>query len=183
MAQGEGVGVHHDGGGGLFGAALGQPGAEAGKAVFSVLQEGEGVFHSGDLIKSQVLKELGGTDFRVHEQVGAPLPGQPLHQVGDDLVQQALPLVGVVHGKAPQGGAKEAAGGGQVVILVKQPAGVVQVAVQRNALLLQQGADLSHAAAVVRTDFREGVGHGGTSKTESGAAAAAAAPLTLWYHR
>ena len=37
VAQGEGVGVHDNGGGGLFGAALGQPGAEAGKAVFPVL--------------------------------------------------------------------------------------------------------------------------------------------------
>src|SRR5699024_4910039 len=91
-------------------------------------------------------------------------------------------LVGAVHGKAPQGGAEGAAGGRQIVILVKQSAGVVQVAVQRNALLLQQGADLSHAAAVVRVDFREGVGHGAPPKTRR-AAAAAAAPLTLWYHR
>ena len=97
--------------------------------------------------------------------------------MGDDLVQQALPLVGTVHGEAPQGGAEETAGGGQLVVLVEQTAGIVQIAVQGDALLLQKGADLSHAAAVVRADLRQGVGHGGTSKLQFGAAAAAAAPF------
>ena len=86
VAQSKGVGVHDDGGGGNVGAALGQPGAEAGEAVFPVLQKGEGIFHPGDLIEPQVLKEFGRAHFGVHKQVGTPLPGQPLHQMGDDLI-------------------------------------------------------------------------------------------------
>ena len=84
-----------------------------------------------------------------------------LHQVRDHLVQKALPLVAVVHRKAAQGTPKGAAGGHQLVVLIKQAAGVVQIAVQGDSLPLQQGAELSLSPLVVGVDLTEGIGHRG----------------------
>ena len=184
VPQGEGVGVHHHAGGGLPLLGLwGQGCAVPVKAAPPVLHEHQGAGHADDLIKAQVGQVLGAVRLGIEEQVGAA-PGQlHLHQVADDLIEQPLPPVAAGDGQTADGIAEAAPSGGQLPVIVKDAAGIVQVPVPADALLLQQVADLGHTVVVVRMDLRQGVGHGGTSKIQSGAAAAAAAPLTLWYHR
>ena len=83
--------------------------------------------------------------------------------MGDHLVEKALPLVAVVYRKAAQGAPKGAAGSHQLVVLVKQAAGVVQIAIQGDPLPLQQGAEFCLSALIVGADLTEGIGHGVSS--------------------
>ena len=83
-----------------------------------------------------------------------------LHQMADDLVQQPFPLPGRRDRKAPQGVAEAAAGGDQRVILVKQTAAVVQIAVPTNAFCLQKLIHLCLCIGVVCGDGTENHVHG-----------------------
>ena len=65
-----------------------------------------------------------------------------LHEMGDDFVQQALPLMLGADGKAPQGGTKAAARGDDFIVTVPHGADVVQIAVPGDTFLLQQCVDL-----------------------------------------
>ena len=77
-----------------------------------------------------------------------------LDEVGDDLVQQPLALMGAADRKAPQRVAKAAARADDVVIVVVHGADVVKVTVPADALLFQQGVDLGKGALVGGIDLR-----------------------------
>ena len=163
VAQGEGVSVHDDSPRLAGTAVLLQLFAEGGKPAPPVLQEGESSLHPGDLIKAQVLKELGTFALGVDKLVENSPLRLALHQVRDHLVEKPLPLVAVVYRKAAQGAPKGAAGSHQLVVLVKQAAGVVQIAIQGDPLPLQQGAEFCLSALIVGADLTEGIGHGVSS--------------------
>ena len=115
----------------------------------------------GDLGEAQVLEELGGAGLGIDEEMEVPLAHPVLHQVGDDLVEQALPLVGRVDGEAAQGGAEGRARGDGLALLVEDGAGIVQVLVQGDVHLFQKRLDFLHGPGVGFVDL--GDSHGGTS--------------------
>lgn len=149
VPQGEGIGVHHDPGGGLprLGPG-GQGGAVPLKAAPPVLHEHQGAGYAGDLIKAQVGQVLGAVRLGIEKQVGAA-PGQlHLHQVADDLIEQSLPPVAAGDGQTADGAAKAAPGGDQLPVIVKDAAGIVQIPIPADALPLQQSVYLKAAPAV-----------------------------------
>ena len=87
------------------------------------------------------------------------IPPRTLHldEVGDDLVQQALALMGTADRKAPQGVAEAAARADDIVLLIEHGADVVQIAVAADALLLQQRIDLGQNGPIGRADLRNGI--------------------------
>ena len=87
------------------------------------------------------------------------IPPRTLHldEVGDDLVQQTLALMGAADGEAPQGVAEAAAGADDVVFLVEHGTDVVQIAVAADALLTQQCVDLGQNGFIGRIDLRNGI--------------------------
>ena len=159
VAQGEGVGVHHDSGGSPLPAGFLQGGAVVRKAPAAVLHEDQAALHPGDLIEAQVTEKFGALGLGVEEEMGVSPLRLHLHQVGDDLVEQALPLPAAGHRQTTDGVPKAAAGGGQVPVLVKQAAGVVQIAVPADALLLQEGVHLSLGPCVPGGDGSQRVAH------------------------
>ncbi len=89
VPQGEGVGVHHNGGllfSGLLPNLLLQPRKVAGKAVPAVFQEGGQPLHTGNLRKAQVPEEGDLIALGVKEKMEHPLLCLMLHQAGDDMV-------------------------------------------------------------------------------------------------
>ena len=64
-----------------------------------------------------------------------------LHQMGDDLVEQSLPLMGGGHRKAVQCVAKAASGADDVAVLVKHGTGVIQMTVAGDAFGSQKFVD------------------------------------------
>ena len=87
------------------------------------------------------------------------IPPRALHldEMGDDLVQQTLALMGAADGEAPQGVAEAAAGADDVVFLVEHGADVVQIAVAADAFLTQQCVDLGQNGFIGRIDLRNGI--------------------------
>ena len=125
MPQGEGVGVHHKRPGNALGFRLFQGFQVAGKAVFPVFHEDQGAVHPGNFIKAQVAEKPGGIHLGIQKQVKVPPCHLYLHQVGNDFVQQALPLVLPAHREAAQGTAKAAAGGDDLVVFIPHGADVI----------------------------------------------------------
>ena len=72
--RGEGIGVHHDPGGGLPAWSLGgQGGAVPLKATRRFSMHNQGAGYAGDLIKAQVGLVLGAVRLGIEKQVGAAL--------------------------------------------------------------------------------------------------------------
>ena len=139
VAQGEGIGIHHHSGNPIpLPAGFGQPGAVVGKATAAVFHEDQLFRNPGNFIKAQIRQELGRGDFGIEKQPEIPPGGLIVRQMTDNPVQQALTLVPGGHRQTPQGVFKAAASGNQFTLVVKDAAGVVQVAVQPDALLMEQ---------------------------------------------
>ena len=164
MAQGEGVGVHDNSRRPL--SRLGRPaqgGEIAGETPGPVLHEYRLVPGPGDLIKAQVPEHRGGGALGVQKQVEVPSAALDLRQVGDDLGHEALPLVGLVHRQAAEGGAEAAPRGDEIEVLVEHAAGVVQVPIPADAHRLQKLVHLPVAPAVRGGDGGDAVGHSGAA--------------------
>ncbi len=82
--------------------------------------------------------------------MGVPPLGLHLQQVTRDLIEQSLPPVRTVHRQAADGVGKAAAGGNQPQPAVKDAAGIVQISVPPDTLLLQKGVHLGLPAFVQR---------------------------------
>ena len=80
-----------------------------------------------------------------------------LDEMGDDLVQQSLPLMGAADGKAPQGVAEAAAGADDIPLLIEHGADVVEISVAPDALLFQQCIHLCKRAPVCGVNLRNAV--------------------------
>ena len=153
VAQGEGIGVHDQGGGNAVLLCLCQSVQEAGEAVPTVFHEDQLPVYPGNFVKAKAFKEFGGACFGVQEQVGVAPAELHLHQVGDDLIEQPLALVVRADGEAPQGRAEAAAGGDDGIIFIPHGADIVQIAVPGDALLLQQSVNLGKAPPVRRVNL------------------------------
>ena len=108
-------------------------------------------------MEAQVLKEPGGLGLGIDKQVEVSALELDLHQVGDELVQQPLPLVFPADGKAAQRVSKAASGGNHTAVAVVHGADIVQVGVPADALLLQQAVDLRLRAPVGGRDLGNGI--------------------------
>ena len=75
-----------------------------------------------------------------------------IDQVGDDLVHEALALVGAAHGHAAEGVLKAAAGGDDLHVIVIHGAGVFKIGIAADPLRLEQAVDLGLPAAVGSRD-------------------------------
>ena len=73
----------------------------------------------------KVAEKLGAFHLGVEKQVHIPPRTLHFDEVGDDLVQQTLALMGAADGEAPQGAAEAAAGADDVVFLVEHGADVL----------------------------------------------------------
>ena len=131
VPQREGIGVHDDRRGWARPFRSGKRLAEACKAPLPVFHENERPVQPRDLRKAEALKKADALRFGVDKKMVIPARRLHLHEMRDDLVQKSLALMVLPHGKAAERGGEAAAGRKQGIILVKQPAGVVQMRVRR----------------------------------------------------
>ena len=157
MPQGKGVGIHHKSGGNAVFFCFLQTFQVIGETVFPVLHEHQRAVHPGNFVKTQIAEEFGGFDLGVQKQVHIAPGVLHLHQMGDDLIQQPLPLMLGADGEAPQGTAKAAARGNNFVVTVPHGADVVQIAVPGDTLFLQQRVNLGQTPLVGRVDLGNGI--------------------------
>ena len=157
MTEGKWVRVHDEGRTFALGPSLFQIAQISPEAVAAVLHEDKGILHPGDLVEAEGAEKLGAFYLGVEKQVHIPPRALHLDEMGDDLVQQTLALMGAADGEAPQGVAEAAAGADDVVFLVEHGADVVQIAVAADALLTQQCVDLGQNGFIGRIDLRNGI--------------------------
>ena len=157
MTEGKRVRVHDEGRTFALGPGLFQIAQIGPEAVAAVLHEDKGILHPGDLVEAEVAEKPGAFYLGVKKQVHIPPRALHLDEMGDDLVQQTLALMGAADGEAPQGVAEAAAGADDVVFLVEHGADVVQIAVAADALLTQQCVDLGQNGFIGRIDLRNGI--------------------------
>ena len=169
VAQGKGVGVHNNGGGDIRPCGLFQGLQVIGKSVPPVFHKDQGALYPGDLVKAQALKEPGGLDLGIEEQVAVAPAQLVLHQMGDDLVEEPLPLVVRADGKAPEGIAEAAARGNDLPILVQHGADIVQIGVPGNALSVQQCVYRGQGPFVTGENLGNGVFTHGSSPSKNAA--------------
>ena len=127
---------------------LSQPGKVIGEAGAAVFHEHQGSLHPCNLVEAQIDKQGSGAGLGAQEQMGVAPAVLDLGQVGDHPVQQTLALMAPVHGEAAQRGAEAAAGGNHLIAAVVDGAGVVQIPVTGDALLLQEPVHGGHGGPV-----------------------------------
>ena len=153
VPQGEGIGVHHDGSDAPAPVRLFfQPFQILPEAVRLPFHEDDETLHAGDLMEAHVPEEFGGAAFRIEEEMDVAPFVLILHQVGHDLVHQRLALMLGTDGHAAQGIAEAAARGDGFVVFVEHDAGIVQMRVEADALLLEQGFHLGQGPFVAGVD-------------------------------
>ena len=157
MTEGKRVRIHDEGRTFALGPGLFQIAQIGPEAVAAILHEDKGILHPGDLVEAEVAEKPGAFHLGVEKQVHIPPRTLHFDEVGDDLVQQTLALMGAADGEAPQGVAEAAAGADDVVFLVEHGADVVQIAVAADALLTQQCVDLGQNGFIGRIDLRNGI--------------------------
>ena len=118
-----------------------------------VLHKDEALGHARDLVEAEVVEEAGGGDLRVEEEVEIAALEFLLHQVADDAVEEPLTAVAVVDGKAAQRILIHAARCDDVALIIADGAGVVEIAVEPDALSFEQGADFLHGPLVTWIDL------------------------------
>ena len=154
VSQGERIGVHHNCPNPFpFPAGFGQILAVAGKTIAPVFHENQLAIYPGDLIESQIRQKFRCFDLGIEKEPEISPHGLVLCQVADNAVQQPLSLMTAGNRQTAQGILKAASCGNQSPVIVKYAAGVVQIAVQADAFLLQQGFHLGHVPAFGRNGF------------------------------
>ncbi len=169
VAQGKGVCVHDQGGGKALPLCFLQGIQVALKAVSPVFHEHQSPVHPGDFVKAQAAEKLGRSHLGVQEQMGIAPGVLDLHQMGDDLVQKALPLMILADGKAPQGAAKAAACGDDFILVIPHGADIVQVPVPGDTLPPQQRVDPFQTSFVRGVYLGNGIFTHGLPPSESAA--------------